>query len=49
MGVTVPAFAEEAHQMHFLQFLREDWGEYGKMACTWKGEESIKKICFYRI
>ena len=32
MGVTVLVFAvelrESAHQMHFLRFLREDWGEF---------------------
>ena len=32
MGVTVLVFCgratEGAHQMHFLRFLREDWGEF---------------------
>ena len=51
MGFTVLLFAtelqkpESAHHMHFLRFLREDWGEFQK-ACMWKGEESIKKSVF---
>ena len=27
VGVAVPVFAAEYHK-HFLQFLREDWGEF---------------------
>ena len=43
MGVTVLVFVVE------LQKVRTRTGASFKMGCMRKGEESIKKICFYRI
>ena len=40
--------AESAHQMHFLRFLREDWGEFQSRMYV-KGGRKYQKIRFYRI
>ena len=39
---------ESAHQMHFLRFLREDWGEC-QIRMYVKGGRKYLKIRFYRI
>ena len=52
MGVNVLVFAAKMQKVRtkciFLRFLREDCGEFQNRMCV-KGEESIKKIRFYRI
>ena len=49
MGVTILVFAEEsAHQMLFLRFLREDWGEFQHRMYVKAGRKYLK-ISFYRI
>ena len=52
MGVTVLVFAAELQKVRakciFLDF-RERTGANFKIECMRKGEESIKKIRFYRI
>ena len=49
MVVTVLFFcgraAESAHHMHFLRYLREDWGEIQNGMYV-KGEKSNKKSVF---
>ena len=40
--------AKSAHQMHFLPFLREDWGEFQDRMYV-KGGRKYLKIRFYRI
>ena len=44
MGVTVLGRAAESeHQMHFLRFLRENWGEFQNGMYV-KGGESINTM-----
>ena len=40
--------AESARQMHFLRFVREDWGEFQNTMYV-KGERKYKKSVVYRI
>ena len=52
MGVTVLVFAVELQKVRTQCIFSEFWERTGasfKIECMWKGEESIKKICFYRI
>ena len=52
MGVTVLIFVVELQKVRTKCIFSHFWERTGtsfKMACMWKGKESIKKICFYRI
>ena len=52
MGVTVLVFAVELQKVGTKCIFLNFWERTGvsfKIECMWKGEESIKKICFYRI
>ena len=44
MGVTVLVCAIELqlHQMHFLRFLREDWGEFRNRMYVKRGKKVLK-------
>ena len=46
MGVTLLVFcgraAESAHQMHFLRFLRDDWGEFLNRKYVERGKKVLK-------
>ena len=52
MGVTELVFPVELQKVRTKCIFSDFWERTGatfKMACMWKGEESNKKIRFYRI
>ena len=52
MGFTVLVFAVELQKVHTKSIFSDFWERTGasfEIECMWNGEESIKKIRFYRI